>query len=552
MQIVLKFKEEDDDTRLNYIVKHWQSIGKKIPPGYKDRVRRAELLFYYHPVYDPVEQRIVYFSRYSCDDEANGHHLPVATADELSILGGESDILSNAPNNYAGGVADVCEGRVSRIDFSAIQPVLPWEVPAVAALSHRIPQASQKSASWGLRRNLSNILRDSGVVAAAPSRGTSAVFGGAQKMRPAASSFQASPSGPVSLMASSGQSLSAKLGRPANGTTESVLARRATVPNISSKAMESETINLQRSKLFRTSTSAIPAVVQEPCGSIAPGFKPIPMTEEARRVSQDIFDLVSDDDCSRFSDKESVASKVDDSIIFSFHSNQSTFAELVEDHEECSRSIGRSPLAVVSDSRLNELEFNYNSGDDSPFRYSSKVRIASTFTAKIDCTIDSDPKIDSADVRLKSLDVGMWTPPVNRDVSNSSFIDCSQTVKPLLEIMESDSNGGNTCDENVMIIKSVIEEVSVDNTTSISVSSSFNRDVSDVCAPESSGDVNDLLLSRPGVLGDSSLSNKRKLSEISRIQSVIISADPRGSKRKKTGKTMTVASIKSFFIPTKI
>ena len=539
-------------------MKHWQSIGKKIPPGYKDRVRRAELLFYYHPVYDPVAQRIAHFSRYSSADEADGHHLPVATADELSNLGGESDILANAPENYSGGVADICEGRVSRIDFSVIQPVLPWELPAIAALSHRIPQTSQKSASWGLRRNLANILRDSGVVGAAstPSRVPNTIFSGVQKMRPAASSFQVSSNGPVSLMATSVPSLSAKLGRPANGVNQSFLSRRATVPNASSKAIDSDKIDLPKSKLSRSSTNVSPviSVLQEPCGSIAPGFKPVSICEEPRRASRDIFDLVSDDDCSRFSDKDSVVSKDDDSIIFSFHSDQQgTFAELMEEHEEQSRSNGRSPLVDVSTTKLNELNFQIRSGDDSPLRLKCETQISASI-AKMECSVDYNMLQKSAELKPVSIDFGMWTPPANRENSNSSFIDCSQTVKPSADLVEIGDHIGEKCEINFKIVQPVIvEQVYMEIAASIRPNSNYEREIIDISTVESSRESKlNVITESSDKLVDSLQSNKRKLSEISRIQSVIISADARGSKRKKTGKTMTVASIKSFFVSTKI
>jgi ribosomal protein L44E len=52
-EAVARFKHVADDRRLERIVAYFKGQGKKVPEGFLARVKRAELLFHYHPVYCP-------------------------------------------------------------------------------------------------------------------------------------------------------------------------------------------------------------------------------------------------------------------------------------------------------------------------------------------------------------------------------------------------------------------------------------------------------------------------------------------------------------------
>lgn len=176
-QAVAQFRDVENDSRLESIVNFWNISGKKVPIGFLERVRRAELLFFYHLVYDPRTKAIVHFlppRLQGSPGASSGTSVsPILSPDLIAVLGSADELLR--PNGGCqppsdATVADICEGRMCRVDFSPIYPILPWEYPELAALADHIPRTSMKSASWSLRRNLMTILKDQMQTKSPPNR----------------------------------------------------------------------------------------------------------------------------------------------------------------------------------------------------------------------------------------------------------------------------------------------------------------------------------------------------------------------------------------------
>jgi 5'-3' exonuclease len=106
LDLVLKFARVACDVRLKKICDYYsrttlagkggkasKAVRKTLPSGYLERVSRAELLFHYQLVYDPVDEILKHFSASSIIDtdaggivsegRALGTSLPAAEKDDL-------------------------------------------------------------------------------------------------------------------------------------------------------------------------------------------------------------------------------------------------------------------------------------------------------------------------------------------------------------------------------------------------------------------------------------------------------------------------------------
>ena len=148
LDMVVKFHRVDANSRIHKICSAHQQKGKKdkqktLPVGYLDRARRAEHLFFYQLVYDPIDDCLKPFSTqgdtecYSTIDKEDTDWLPPASEEDLRRVGTHADVMSLADiNPSAGGVGlgdlltprDVCTGLRSWRDGTSIPRGFPWEL----------------------------------------------------------------------------------------------------------------------------------------------------------------------------------------------------------------------------------------------------------------------------------------------------------------------------------------------------------------------------------------------------------------------------------------
>ena len=150
---------------------HFRLSEKKVPPSYLQRLKKAEALIYFHPVYDPQSRCIVNFQ--SSENKA-GSRVPLIDQEELLKLGTAEDLLRefavfSADNNRSlhmedsrtslsvpvpPSVWEFCEGRVSLRDFGPIAPCYPWDLqPSLRQAPPRTAEFAPWFA-WTLRRKL--------------------------------------------------------------------------------------------------------------------------------------------------------------------------------------------------------------------------------------------------------------------------------------------------------------------------------------------------------------------------------------------------------------
>lgn len=144
------------------ITAHFRLAEKKIPDNYLQRVRKAEALIYFHPVYDPHRLCIVNFQ--PAVDGASISTVPRIDPDELLKLGTAEDLLrefavfsadnhasfhmedslSSLPVLESPTIPEFCQGQISLKDFSVIQPCYPWDNPTL----RQAPTKSKEWANW--------------------------------------------------------------------------------------------------------------------------------------------------------------------------------------------------------------------------------------------------------------------------------------------------------------------------------------------------------------------------------------------------------------------
>ena len=61
-QVVVRFKETPNDMRLRKICDYFKLTGKKVSDAYLARITRAEQLFFYHPVFNPISNTVEHFT----------------------------------------------------------------------------------------------------------------------------------------------------------------------------------------------------------------------------------------------------------------------------------------------------------------------------------------------------------------------------------------------------------------------------------------------------------------------------------------------------------
>ena len=162
-QAIIRCARSANDVRLGDITAHFRLAEKKIPDNYLHRVKKAEALIYYHPVYDPNRRCIVNFqpaggaldgtSTAPRIDPAELHTLGTAEdlLREFSVFSADNhaslhmeDSLSSLPVLQVPTIPELCQGLISLKDFSVIQPCFPWDNSALR-------QAPTKSKEWAGR-----------------------------------------------------------------------------------------------------------------------------------------------------------------------------------------------------------------------------------------------------------------------------------------------------------------------------------------------------------------------------------------------------------------
>lgn len=140
---------------------------------------RAELLFYYHPIYDPMSKQIkplmipniLTFDEFVVGSSSNKLFIlssspesqpsslilaskshPLVDRVELEKLSVESIILQNAPDHLT--ISDICEANVSSITFLPIIPRLPWDNPELCPPTHLLKSRMSVPGIWNTRIKL--------------------------------------------------------------------------------------------------------------------------------------------------------------------------------------------------------------------------------------------------------------------------------------------------------------------------------------------------------------------------------------------------------------
>jgi hypothetical protein len=172
VQTIVRFKDTANDLRLKKICDFFKLSGKKVVDTYVPRLLKAEQLFYYHPVFNPLSGTVEHFTTPSSDSVPGS--APEISALELSRLGADPcEVLSVARKDSSPGgrlqasadpadppltVTDVCRGYYSIKDHSSILPRYPWEVYRDGRLV-TMP-ADGKTTGWYMRRTLMGALKE--------------------------------------------------------------------------------------------------------------------------------------------------------------------------------------------------------------------------------------------------------------------------------------------------------------------------------------------------------------------------------------------------------
>ena len=599
--------------RLNCIIKHWQAAGKKIPPGFKERVRRAEALFFYHPVYDPISRSITHFCPATMNDTNLGGSIstssaspraapsqsgpPMISPSELYALGNFDDITSGVPEGMNVSIADICEGILSRADFTAIEPILPWEIHRIANLTQRVSPTMLKSSSWSLRRNLSSILRDqfppvlpssnsnnnnsnnnnnnrggganSSQSAGQLNRSFSIHSSTVTKQNSINNLFEKAGSAPISLMKSSSSSL---LFRSRSDPAKAVSHESSSIVKAAHGSLNSlwKDDSGVSSKTTVQTSGQIKFQSDAPCqhdnnrGSTVSVSVSASASAPVTAVNKDseIFNLVSDDD---EDDSVMALSEAPDSVSFmkddDFYEMEYISSSETEEasidplevealHTHTPHSPSRKPLAVISsnviDLRSNSVE---TLGKSKHALTLGQCLSAESPESNNKCAnkIETSAQPSMTDSLSQDILGGMCTPPFNREFSNSSFVDCLTVDAPAVRLL--DTSDAATCMDEAGVDSPLPGSGQEDGDIFELVSKPSS--LSERSAQEMSSGVDvDVLLTINSFacnpVAVEVLCHKRKASEMLKLPGVLINADPK-SKRKKTGKTMTVASIKSFF-----
>ena len=160
-QAVIRCARSANDVRLGDITAHFRLAEKKIPENYLQRVRKAEALIYFHPVYDPHRRCIVNFQPAAADVATTAPRidheelLKLGTAEDLlrefAVFSADNhasfhmeDSLSSLPVLDPPSIAEFCQGQISLKDFSVIQPSYPWDNPIL----RQAPTKSKEWANW--------------------------------------------------------------------------------------------------------------------------------------------------------------------------------------------------------------------------------------------------------------------------------------------------------------------------------------------------------------------------------------------------------------------
>jgi hypothetical protein len=172
VQTIVRFKDTANDLRLKKICDFFKLSGKKVVDTYVPRLLKAEQLFYYHPVFNPLSDTVEHFTTPSSNSVPGS--APEISALELSRLGADPcEVLSVARKDSSPGgrlqasadpadppltVTDVCRGYYSIKDHSSILPRYPWEVYQDGRLV-TMP-ADGKTTGWYMRRTLMGALKE--------------------------------------------------------------------------------------------------------------------------------------------------------------------------------------------------------------------------------------------------------------------------------------------------------------------------------------------------------------------------------------------------------
>lgn len=168
-----------------HVLKHLESLNFEIPRGYLGKLIRTELLYYYHPVYDPLQKQIKYLMNpniLTFDENIKSSSLilseliispspssqltqpslssslvssksnPLVDKIELEKLAVEPILLQNAPDNIT--ISDICEANVASVNFLPIIPRLPWDNPELCPPPHLLKSRMSISGIWSTRVKL--------------------------------------------------------------------------------------------------------------------------------------------------------------------------------------------------------------------------------------------------------------------------------------------------------------------------------------------------------------------------------------------------------------
>jgi exonuclease-1 len=71
---IIRFKDCPNDERLSKVCTYLKSMNKDVPEDYLGRVLKAEMLFHYHPVYNPLTKTVESFMPHTVAEGTNRHH----------------------------------------------------------------------------------------------------------------------------------------------------------------------------------------------------------------------------------------------------------------------------------------------------------------------------------------------------------------------------------------------------------------------------------------------------------------------------------------------
>jgi hypothetical protein len=168
-QIVRLHRSHPADSRLVQIVRHLRTDeAYEVPAGYLERLLRAEALFSYHPVYDPLNKLLRPFldphlltlgNPLSASQDPCAP--PLIDQHELQKLSLEDALLERSPPLVS--LSDLCEGNVSIHSYAPIVPRLPWDHPDLRPPPHLVHSKELRSRHgvWGTRLLLMKCLSPS-------------------------------------------------------------------------------------------------------------------------------------------------------------------------------------------------------------------------------------------------------------------------------------------------------------------------------------------------------------------------------------------------------